>query len=237
MPLKTRILLVRHGATVLTAEDRFAGATDVLLSETGERQAEALQKRLASMPIAAVYASPMKRTVKTATIIAKPHGLEPVLEPGIKEISHGHWEEMTRAEVEEKHNDEYISWDSDPFTYAPPGGESGLEVLSRALPPIRKIVEKHAGETVLVVSHKATIRLLIGSFLGFDLRRYRDNLDQKPCCLNVLDFTVDKPIKARLSLFNDISHYDKAQEKKPTGAHLSKTWAECNDAKRSKTTQ
>lgn len=56
---------------------------------------------------------------------------------------------------------------------APPGGESGLAVLNRSLPDMRDIVEKHAGETVLIVSHKATIRLLIGAYLGFDLRRYR----------------------------------------------------------------
>eukprot|EP00043_Microstomoeca_roanoka_P011344 m.107031 g.107031 ORF g.107031 m.107031 type:complete len:233 (-) comp15171_c0_seq2:2480-3178(-) len=223
--MKTRVLLVRHGATVLTAEDRFAGSTDVLLSENGERQAQCLRDRLASVPIAAVYASPMKRTVKTAGIIAEPHGLELVLEPGLREISHGHWEEKTRAEVEAEYPGEYVSWDADPFTYAPPEGESGLQVLSRALPPIREIVERHAGQTVLIVSHKATIRLIIGSFLGFDLRRYRDNLDQKPCCLNILDFTVSKPIKARLSLFNDTSHYDKSPETEETGPHLSKIWS------------
>jgi probable phosphoglycerate mutase len=60
---------------------------------------------------------------------------------------------------------------------------------------LQNIVERHAGETIAVISHKATIRLLIGSYLGFDLRRYRDNLDQKPCCLNVLDFTTSPPFQ------------------------------------------
>eukprot|EP00055_Hartaetosiga_balthica_P002652 m.4736 g.4736 ORF g.4736 m.4736 type:complete len:234 (+) comp2282_c0_seq1:269-970(+) len=224
--MKTRILLVRHGATVLTQEDRFAGATDVLLSDEGAEQAAALRDRLASTTLAAVYCSPMKRTVKTATIIAEPHNLELIKVDGIREIDHGHWEEKKREEVEKEFPDEYISWEADPFTYAPDGGESGLQVLSRALPPIREIVEKHPGQTVLVVSHKATIRLIIGSFLGFDLRRYRDNLDQKPCCLNVLDFTVAKPIKARLSLFNDVSHYKTNQESDPVTTHLSKIWTD-----------
>eukprot|EP00056_Hartaetosiga_gracilis_P019107 m.13054 g.13054 ORF g.13054 m.13054 type:complete len:227 (+) comp7411_c0_seq1:107-787(+) len=223
--MKTRILLVRHGATVLTQEDRFAGATDVLLSDEGAEQAAALRDRLAKTKLGAVYCSPMKRTVKTATIIAEPHNLELNKVDGIREIDHGHWEEKKREEVEEEFADEYISWNADPFTYAPEGGESGLQVLSRALPPIREIVEKHAGETVLIVSHKATIRLLIGSFLGFDLRRFRDNLDQKPCCLNVLDFTVAKPIKARLSLFNDISHYKKNQETDALKPQLSAVWS------------
>jgi broad specificity phosphatase PhoE len=66
----TRLFLVRHGATVLSAEDRFAGATDVELSETGIFQAERLAERLADDAISAVYSSPMARTVHTATIIA-----------------------------------------------------------------------------------------------------------------------------------------------------------------------
>eukprot|EP00045_Choanoeca_perplexa_P006077 m.51698 g.51698 ORF g.51698 m.51698 type:complete len:250 (+) comp13451_c0_seq2:31-780(+) len=220
----TRLLLIRHGATVLTAEDRFAGATDVLLSDEGAKQAEKLAERLACSKVAAVYSSDMKRTIKTATIIAKAHDMTPVLMPGLREISHGRWEELTRVEVEAKFREEYSQWQADPFTFAPEDGESGLQVLTRALPCIREIVEKHQGQTVVVVSHKATIRLLIGSYLGFDLRRYRDNLDQKPCCLNVLDFTTTKPLHARLQLFNDISHYEARQECGQIKPQLSSLW-------------
>jgi broad specificity phosphatase PhoE len=70
---------------------------------------------------------------------------------------------------------------------------------------IREIVTRHEGERVLVVSHKATIRILISSLLGFDARGYRDRLDQAPACLNVLDFR--DPVRVRLMLFNDTSHY------------------------------
>lgn len=80
-----------------------------------------------------------------------------------------------------------------------------MQVAARALPVTRDIVLAHAGETVLVVSHKATIRLLIASLLGFDARGYRDRLDQLPACLNVLDLT--SPVHVRLVMFNDVSHY------------------------------
>jgi len=73
---------------------------------------------------------------------------------------------------------------------------------------------------VLVVSHKATIRLLLSSLLGIDARGYRDRLDQAPACLNVLDFK--DPVRARLMLFNDVSHYA-ARSRVPT-ASLSKWW-------------
>jgi len=95
-----------------------------------------------------------------------------------------------------------------------------VSVLARALPVIREIVVSHEGQNVIVVSHKATIRLLISSLLGFDGRGYRDRLDQSPACLNVLDFK--DPVRVRLTLFNDISHYAD-HPLRPQGK-LSKWW-------------
>jgi broad specificity phosphatase PhoE len=218
--LTTRLLLVRHGATTLSAEDRFAGSTDVALSDEGRHQAARLGARLADDAIAAVYCSPMRRTMETAAIIAAPHQLSPVTRPGLREIDHGHWEGLTRQEVELRFGDEYVRWEEDPFTVAPSGGECGVDVMARALPVIRAIIESHQGDNVLVVSHKATIRLVISSLLGFDARGYRDRLDQAPACLNVLDFK--DPARSRLMLFNDISHY--ADHPHRATANLSKWW-------------
>jgi broad specificity phosphatase PhoE len=201
----TRLYLVRHGATALTAEDRFSGAIGVDLSDEGRRQVRALADRLAPEAIGAVYCSPLGRTVETASILATPHKLDPRTDDGLREISHGHWEGMARRDVEAQFPDEYNAWEMDPFTFAPSGGESGVSVLARALPVIRTIVSRHDGQSVLVVSHKATLRLMISSLLGFDPRGYRDRLDQSPACLNVLDFK--DAVRVRLMLFNDISHY------------------------------
>ena len=203
--MTTRLYLVRHGATPLSAEDRFSGAANVYLSGTGRFQAEQLAQRLADDNITAIYASPLDRTMETANIIAKPHKLTPIAREGLREISHGHWEGLSRKEVEEKYPGEYETWEADPFTFAPEEGESGISVLARALPVIREVVVNHRDGNVLVVSHKATIRLLISSLLGFDGRGFRDRLDQAPACLNILDFK--DPSRARLMLFNDISHY------------------------------
>lgn len=223
MPI-TRIYLIRHGATILTAEDRFAGATNVPLSDEGRAQAGGLAERLRAFPVAAVYASPLDRTMETARILAAPHGLEVQPRDGLREISHGHWEQMTRQEVEHAFPKEAAAWDEDPYTYAPEGGESGLAVTARALPVLVDIVRHHEGQSVVVVSHKATIRLLLSSLLGFDPRRYRDNLDQDPAALNIVDFK--DPVRARLILFNDTSHYAEARLRKPETpeARLSKWW-------------
>ena len=193
--MTTRLYLVRHGATPLSAEDRFAGTENVHLSDHGRDQVEHLARRLADDKIDAMYCSPLDRTVETANIIAKPHKLTLIINDRLREISHGHWEGLSRREVEEKYPGEYATWDADPFTFAPKGGESGIVVLARALPVIREIVVNHQDKNVLVVSHKATLRLLISSLLGFDVRGYRDRLDQAPACLNILDFK--DPIRSR----------------------------------------
>jgi broad specificity phosphatase PhoE len=216
----TRLYLVRHGETQLTAEDRFSGAIGVDLSEEGRRQVALLSQRLAQEKIAAVYCSPLSRTVDTAEILARPHRLELVRRDGLREISHGRWEGLTRREVEERYSAEYAAWEADPFTFAPEGGESGLAVLARALPAVREIVVAHRGETVLVVSHKATLRLILSGLLGIDPRVYRDRLEQSPACLNVVDFR--DPVRARLMSFNDTSHYSNCP-RTPAG-NLSRWW-------------
>ncbi|HYI08415.1 MAG TPA: histidine phosphatase family protein [Thermoanaerobaculia bacterium] len=218
----TRLYLVRHGATRLTAEDRFSGDAGVELSDDGRWQAGLLGERLRREELRAAYCSPLSRTVETARIIAGRCGLEPVTVDGLREISHGRWEGLTRREVEERYGDEYAAWEEDPFTFAPEGGESGVAVLARALPAVRAIVTKHPGERVLVVSHKATIRILISSLLGFDARGYRDRLDQAPACLNVLDFR--DAVHSRLMLFNDTSHY--SEHPREATQSLSKWWDE-----------
>jgi broad specificity phosphatase PhoE len=216
----TRLYLVRHGATQLTAEDRFSGSVGVDLSDEGRAQVRRLAERLAQHCPAAIYCSPLSRTVETAEILAQPHGLTPERRDGLREISHGRWEGLTRREVEERYAEEYSAWEQDPFTFAPEAGESGLGVLARALPVIRAIVVAHRGQDVIVVSHKATLRLILSSLLGFDARGYRDRLDQSPACLNVVDFK--DPVRARLMLFNDTSHY--SDRPRLPEMNLSKWW-------------
>jgi len=216
----TRLLLVRHGATAATEEDRFSGSAGAELSEQGRWQAARLGERLSRQNIHAIYASPLSRALDTARIIGAHCRLEPVLRDGLREIDHGHWEGMKREDVERQFGPEYAAWEADPFTFAPAGGESGVAVLARALPVIRDVVTAHPGEQVLVVSHKATLRLLLSSLLAFDPRGYRDRLEQSPACLNIVDFR--DPVRVRLMLFNDTSHY--ADRPRVADQSLSKWW-------------
>jgi probable phosphoglycerate mutase len=222
--MTTRVLLVRHGATVLSAEDRFAGATDVELSEEGRAQVRALATRLAPLPIAAFYASPLGRTMETAEILSAPHGGVVRPDPGFLEINHGVWEGLKRVEAEQQYAAMYEAWERDPYNFAPEGGETGLAVTARAMPALLAVVASHPGEIICIVSHKATIRLLLGALLGFDPRRYRDHLDLSPASLSIVDFRG--PSNARLVLFNGVAHYapDGLGIAPTPVARLSKLW-------------
>ncbi|HEX4824703.1 MAG TPA: histidine phosphatase family protein [Candidatus Polarisedimenticolaceae bacterium] len=219
--MPTRLFLVRHGATTLSAEDRFAGSADVPLSDEGREQARALGRRLDGVPIAAAYVSPMARTRETLRLILGDRNVEVVPRPELRETDHGHWETKTREDVRTEFPAEYARWERDPFTFAPSGGETGLQVLARALPVVLDIAGRHEGAAALIVSHKATLRLAIGSLLGVDLPGYRDKLDMSPCGLSVVD--VKSGAEARLVLYNDVSHY--ATLPGPTGKRLSPWWA------------
>jgi len=201
----TIVFLIRHGATVLSKEDRFAGSLDVALSDEGRLQASKLGQRLAKEKITAVYCSDMHRAIRTAEAVAQPHGLSPIARPGLREVDHGHWEGLVHNEVEKQFAAEYKAWDADPLLTPPPGGESGLSVLARSLPALAKIVADHPDETIAVVSHKATNRLLLCALLGIDTREYRSRLAQDTACLNRIEFRDIN--NARVTLMNDISHY------------------------------
>jgi broad specificity phosphatase PhoE len=220
MDTSTRLYLIRHGVTLQSAEDRFSSAVGVDLSDEGRWQASRLAERLLHEQLAALYSSPLSRAMDTAAIVAGDCGLPIETRDGLREIDHGHWEGLTRRDVESRFADEYAAWEEDPFTFSPQGGESGVAVLARTLPVIRDIVITHPGQRVLVVSHKATIRLVLCSLLGIDGRGYRDRLDQAPACLNVLEFR--DPVRARLMLMNDTSHY--ASHPRDVGPNLSRWW-------------
>jgi probable phosphoglycerate mutase len=205
MPL-TRVYLARHGGTTASADDRFAGASNVNLSDAGREQARRLGKRLQSVHFDAAYCSDMQRTRDTAAAVCAPHGMTATPMADFREINHGHWEGLTHAEVEAKYPKEYYRWSADPLTYAPPGGDTGLAVLARAMPALRQLVDRHAGQEILVVAHTATNRLLLCGLIGIDPRRYRERLGQDLACLNILEFA--SPTEARAVTINDTSHLD-----------------------------
>ena len=202
--MKTRVLLVRHGSTVFSSQDRFAGSSDVPLSDEGRELARRLGERLARVRIDAAYCSDMQRTRDTCSLVLGSRGMKAQSTPALREIDHGVWEGMVHTDVERDYAEQYSVWSGDPFATAPPGGESGLHVLARSLPALREIVSRHTGKTILVVSHKATNRLLLCALMGIDPRFYRERLAQDLACLNVIEFS--DPSRGLVAKLNDTSH-------------------------------
>ena len=166
-----RILLLRHAETDWNRERRFQGWRDIPLSPTGREQAESAARLLAASPLAAVWSSPLARARETAALIAAPHKLTVCEADAFKEMGFGDWEGLTRDEVRERFPDAHRAWAETPNEAAWPGAETLGVVRARALAGLEALREAHQGQTVCLVSHGITSRILILEALGLGLDR------------------------------------------------------------------
>jgi alpha-ribazole phosphatase len=196
--------LVRHGQTEFSRENRFCGSIDPPLSDVGLRMAEALGEAHGKTGWEAIYCSPSQRARQTVAPLAKRAGLEPILDEGLREISYGDWEGMKHEEAKAKFPDAYANWAQDTASRATPGGETAFMVASRAAPVIERIRREHPQGRVLVVSHKATVRILVCALLGMDVRLFRDRIGQPVCALS--RFEIKPQGAAMLTMLGDVSH-------------------------------
>src|SRR6185295_14135831 len=157
--------LLRHGETELSADGVFCGEIDTPLSDAGHAQAAAAAEAIAALDLEAIYVSPKTRARMTAAPIAKLTGLEPRVEDGLREIAYGTWDGRRESEIKQNDAETYALWASDPAVHAPPGGENGYAIAARALPIVDRVTKAHEGN-VLLVSHKATIRVIVCALLG-----------------------------------------------------------------------
>jgi broad specificity phosphatase PhoE len=198
----TVTLLLRHGQTAMSVQKRYAGRSDVPLTETGLRQAVAAAKRLASAGLGVIVTSPLQRAVQTAQEVAMATGAAVVTDDGFRETDFGAWEGLTFAEVRERWPDEVTAWLADPDV-APPGGESFTEVSKRVTEALHRVLADRAHQTVLIVSHVTPIKTLVAAaLLAPPPALYRMHLDL--AALSEIDWYADGP--AVLRSFNDTAH-------------------------------
>jgi len=198
----TVTLLLRHGQTPMSVQKRYAGTSDVPLTDTGVGQAAAAAKRLASAGLAAIVSSPLQRAVRTAEEVAAVTGLPVVTDEGFRETDFGAWEGLTFAEVRERWPDEMASWLADPAV-APPDGESFAEVSARVTQALQRVLTSQERRNVLIVSHVTPIKTLVAaSLLAPPAALYRMHLDVAALC--EIDWYADGP--AVLRSFNDTAH-------------------------------
>jgi probable phosphoglycerate mutase len=195
-------VLLRHGQTPMSVEKRYAGTSDVPLTEAGVRQAEAAARRLAAAGIGVIVASPLLRAVRTAQEVAAVTGVPVLTDEGFRETDFGAWEGLTFAEVRERWPAEMAAWLADPEV-APPGGESFAEASKRVTDALHRVLAGREGQTILIVSHVTPIKTLVAqALLAPPPSLYRMHLDVAALC--EIDWYADGP--AVLRSFNDTSH-------------------------------
>jgi ribonuclease H / adenosylcobalamin/alpha-ribazole phosphatase len=193
----TRLLLLRHGQTELSAQRRYSGRGNPALTEVGRRQADAAARYLAQRGgISAVFASPLQRAYDTAAMAAKALGLDVTVDDELIETDFGAWEGLTFAEAAERDAELHTRWLRDTST-TPPDGESFDAVLDRVSRVRERIIAAHQGTTVLVVSHVTPIKMLLRVALDAGPGiLYRLHLDL--ASLSIAEFYPDGATSVRL---------------------------------------
>jgi glucosyl-3-phosphoglycerate phosphatase len=190
-----RLVLARHGRTTWNAESRMQGRLDPDLDDEGRAQALAAAPLLADYDPALLVASDQVRAWRTAEAVAKEAGLVPRPEPRLRETSLGDWEGLTGPEVDAGWPGGLEAWRTDPG-WAPPGGESRVEVARRAAPVLDELAEELSGsddrQTAMVVAHGGTISALTASTLGWPVDAWHSLQPLHNCAWAVLEHRIDR---------------------------------------------
>jgi broad specificity phosphatase PhoE len=200
------LYFLRHGQTTLSRDDTFCGSgLDPELTREGLEMAHAFSNAYQSKSWAGIYASSLRRTIQTAEPLCASLQMKLEARDELQEIAYGKWEGLSKETVAEKYKDDYVKWLADPARHAPTGGELATTVAERGLRIIHEIRERFDAGNVLVVSHKATIRILLCSSLGIDVGGFRYRLGCPVASLSTVEFTANGPMLQTLA---DRSHLD-----------------------------
>jgi probable phosphomutase (TIGR03848 family) len=197
----TNLLLIRHGTNDLQQKHILAGWTPgIHLSQEGREQAEALARRLAPVEIAAVYASPLERTLETAEIIAAPHELPVLVRERLGEVRYGRWSGEPLERLRRRKMWRAVQFA--PITVRFPGGEALREMQARIVAEIEDLRTQHPKQTIAVATHADVIKAAVAHYVGLHLDLFQ-RLVVGPASLTVLSLVDSIP---RLVCLNDTGH-------------------------------
>ncbi len=197
--MSLKLYFIRHGETTYSKTGGYCGILDPELTPEGLEMAKQFAQAYGSLNWTAAYVSPMKRTVATAKPLCDTVGLEMQLRDGLKEIYYGKWEGKTSETVNSNYHDDYVRWLTDPGWNSPTEGEKGIDIARRSSQVIQEIQDNHQTGNVLVVSHKATIRIMLCDLLGIDIGRYRDRIMMLVCGVSIVEMGPHGPLLHCLS--------------------------------------
>ena len=192
------IYFLRHGETTASRNGGYCGTLDPNLTPAGHRMAEAFADAYKSLPWVAVFSSPLRRAVATAKPLCEAAGIRMQLHDGLKEIAFGQWEGKTPEEVNREFHDDHVRWLTDPGWNAPTGGQKGIDVARRSSRVLEQIENTYTTGNVLVVSHKATTRIMLCTLLGIDVGRFRDRISMPVASISIVEITSRGPLLHRM---------------------------------------
>jgi probable phosphomutase (TIGR03848 family) len=186
------ILLIRHGQNDWVNKRRLAGWTPgVHLNEEGRSQAQQLSDRLSSLPLKAIYSSPLERCMETAAFLARPHGLEVVELDAVGEVHYGKWQGKKIKKLAKKRK--WYAVQHFPSRFRFPGGESLAEVQKRAVAAIERLSLLHEKELAAVVSHADVIKLILANYLGMHIDLFQ-RIVVSPASVSFLALSDSGPV-------------------------------------------
>ncbi|MGI9069286.1 MAG: histidine phosphatase family protein [Pyrinomonadaceae bacterium] len=202
------LYFLRHGQTTLSREDNFCGSgLDPELTREGLEMAQGFAVAYRDKQWTAIFTSTLRRSITTAQPLCDALRLAMQPRPELNEIAYGKWEGLSKERVEREYHDDYISWLADPAWHAPTGGELAVMIARRGLQLIEEIKQRYPDGNILVVSHKATIRIILCSLLGIDVGRFRYRLVCPVGGISIVEFTSQGPLLQALA---DRSHLSEA---------------------------
>jgi broad specificity phosphatase PhoE len=197
------IYFLRHGEITASQTGGYCGTLDPELTAEGCQMAADFADAYKSLPWVAVFSSPLRRAVATAKPLCQAAGIRMQLKEGLREIAYGQWEGITPEEVSRELHDTYVRWLADPGWNAPSGGERGIDIARRSSLVIEEIEQTCSTGNVLVVSHKATTRIMLCSLLGIDVGRFRDRISMPVASISVVEMAEHGPL---LHMLGDRAH-------------------------------
>jgi broad specificity phosphatase PhoE len=175
----TTLLLARHGETDWNRDGRFQGHADTSLNPRGREQARALAEQVGDVDV--IYSSDLRRAVETAQVVAERLGLEVKVDSRLRERGFGAWEGLTVAEIEASSREAYERWRRG-VGFGADDAETHEAFAARIEAFLTDVLRRHPGETVLVIGHGGSIRVIQAVGGGLDYFRDRRSIPALANC-------------------------------------------------------
>ena len=205
-----RLFLLRHGETEASISGQYVGSgSDIPLTAGGVKMAEQFALAYKEHDWKGVYCSPLLRTRQTLAPLQASMTSPVFFRDGLREINYGEWELKSQEEIKAVNPEAMKNFHENGDIFSPPGGETAIEVLNRAMSVLEEVRKEHVDGDILFVSHRTTLRVLLCSLLGVEIKRYRKCFEYLVCSVSMLELRNEG---ALLVLHGDRSHLENSLE-------------------------